>query len=44
MNSSLTLIVSPEKNDDIPVIVMKSVSNAASNDSLTFTGDCMTGL
>ena len=44
MNSSLTLITSPEKNEDIPVSVIKSVSDAASNDSLTSTGDCITGL
>ena len=37
-------MMSPEKNDDIPVNVMKSVSDWASNDNLTFTGDWITGL
>ena len=44
INSSLILITSPEKNDDIPVNVIKSVSDTTSNDSFVLIGDCMTGL
>ena len=44
INSLLTLITSPEKNDDIPVSVTKSVVVSASNESFDSMGDCITGL
>ena len=37
-------MISPEKNDDIPTKVIKSVVVPASNDRLVSIGDCITGL
>ena len=37
-------MISPEKNDDIPTRVIKSVVVPASNDRLVSIGDCITGL
>ena len=36
--------MSPEKNEDIPVSVTKSVSDSASNVNFTLIGDWITGL
>ena len=43
-NSSLIFKTSPEKIEEIPVRVIKSVVVSTSNDSFVWTGDCMTGL
>jgi len=44
MNSLLILITSPEKNDDIPDKVIKSLTVPASAANVVLTGDWITGL